>query len=144
MNLLSILHDPSKMQHQNFASRYDLFTGKSTIPVMHYNEIHTGDLWSTAWEHYCGDDSDAFSLALAYFYDKTHTDLFGLLSFAPFIATFSFFNDNCHSNDKFYAVLGYIPNFSYGVGKSNNKKPINRLQDEHKCLRLIIDQIDEL
>ena len=142
--LLSILHDPNKMQHDNFASGYDLFSGKSTRPVTHYDEIHTGDLWSSARDHYCGDDPNAFPLGLVCFYDKTHTDLFGSLSCAPFIATFSFFNEKCRCNDKFYAVLGYIPNLSYGVGKSNNKRPINKLQDEHNCLRLITDQIDEL
>ncbi len=126
--LLSILHDPNKMQHHNFASGYDLFTGKSTIPVTHYDEIHTGDLWSSARNHYCGDDPNAFPLGLVCSYDKAHTNLFGSLSCAPFIATFSFFNDKCRCNDKFYAVLRYIPNLSYGVGKSNNKRPINKLR----------------
>ncbi len=60
--LLSILHDPIKMQHHNFASGYDLFTGKSTIPVTHYDEIHTGDIWSSARKHYCGEDPNAFPL----------------------------------------------------------------------------------
>jgi hypothetical protein len=65
--LLSILHDPIKMQDHNIVNRYDLFTGESTISVMHYNEIHTGDLWSSACEHYPGDDSGVFPLALVCF-----------------------------------------------------------------------------
>ena len=51
-----------------------------------------GNLWSTACDYYCSNDPDSFPLGLVCFYDKTHTDLFGALSCAPFIATFSFFN----------------------------------------------------
>jgi hypothetical protein len=83
-------------------------------------------------------------LGLVCFYDKTHTDLFGSLSCAPFIATFSFFNKTCRNNHKFYAVLGYVPNLKYGHGKSNSKKTVDNVKDEHKFLRLITDQIENL
>jgi hypothetical protein len=136
-----MLHDPEKMRHENIADGYDLFSGKVTSPITQYNEIHTGDLWQEARDYYCGSDLNAFPLALVCFYDKTHTDLHGSLSCAPFIATFSFFNEKCRNNDKFYSVLGYIPNLGYGLSKSNNKKPRDKLQDEHNCLKLITNQI---
>ena len=103
--LLSMLHDPQTMCCENFAMDYDIFRGKPTQPVTHFNEIYTGDLWSTASDYYCSDDPDSFPLGLVCFYDKTHTDVFGSLSCAPFIATFSFFNKTCHNNHKFYEVL---------------------------------------
>ena len=81
--ILSILHDPRRMNPRNFAAGYDIFTGASTDGSnLKLNEIHTGSLWNTAREHYCGD-TDAFPLALLCFYDKTHTDLYGALSCAP-------------------------------------------------------------
>jgi len=143
--ILSILHDPKLMRQQNFAPGYDIFTGKSTESSnLYLNEIHTGSLWNTARDFHCGTNTDHFPLALVCFYDKTHTDLYGSLSCAPFIITFSFFNESARSNDAFYGVLGYIPNLTYGSGKSSNKAPRNKLQDEHKCLKLITDQISAL
>jgi hypothetical protein len=111
---------------------------------MYLNEIHTGSLWNTARDFYCGSNNNNFPLAPLCFYHKTHTDLYGSLSCAPFIITFSFFNEAARSNDAFYGVLGYIPNLSYGSGKSSNKAPCNKLQDEHTCLKLITDQICSL
>jgi hypothetical protein len=42
--LLSILHDPKRMRYENFAMNYDVFLGKPTQAVTHYDEIHTGNL----------------------------------------------------------------------------------------------------
>ena len=58
--------------------------------------------------------------------------------------TFSFFNEHARSRDEFYEVLAYIPNLSYGSGKSNTKLSRDKLQDEHKCLKLITDQLRQL
>ena len=77
--LLSILHDRQRMCYENFALDYDIFLGKPTQPVTHYNEIHTGYLWSTACDYYCSNDSNSFPLGLVCFYDKTHMDVFGSL-----------------------------------------------------------------
>ena len=143
--ILSMLHDTRRMQSSNFASAYDIFTGICTKDENNYlDEIHTGALWSIACDHYCHDNENAFPLALLCFYDKTHTDLHGALSCAPFIATFSFFNEAARGKDDFYAILGYIPNLSYGSGKSSTKEARDKLNDEHLCLRLITDQILEL
>ena len=142
--ILSMLNDPRRMQQKNFASGYDIFTGICTEESNIYlNEIHTGALWQLARNYYCRNEND-FPLAMLCFYDKTHTDLHGALSCAPFIMTFSFFNEECRARDDFYAVLGYIPNLSYGLGKSNSKEPKEKLNDEHSCLRIITDQICEL
>jgi hypothetical protein len=50
------------------------------------DEIHAGSLWEQARQKYCGDDPDAFPLALVCFYDKTNTDVFGSLSCAAMAA----------------------------------------------------------
>ena len=70
---------------------------------------------------YCGDDPDAFPLALVCFYDKTNTDVFCSLSCAPFICAPSFLNKDCRNDDSNYMVLGYIPNLGYGKGKAKKQ-----------------------
>jgi hypothetical protein len=75
-------NDPLQMREENFASNYDIFTGKKKQTSSILDEIHTGSLWEMARLKYCGDDPDAFPLALICFYDKTNTDVFGSLSCA--------------------------------------------------------------
>jgi hypothetical protein len=90
--LIAFLNDPLRMHQENFASNYDIFAGKAKLPTSTLDEIHTGSLWEQARHKYCGDDPDAFPLALVCFYDKTNADAFGSLSCAPFICTPSFLN----------------------------------------------------
>jgi hypothetical protein len=46
--LLAFLNDPLKMKQENFASNYDIFTGKAKTPTSIVDEIHTGSLWEPA------------------------------------------------------------------------------------------------
>ncbi len=85
--LIAFLNDPLRMRPEDFASNYDIFTGKVELPTSILDELHTGSLWEQARQKYCGDDPYAFPLALVCFYDKTNTDVFGSLSCAPFICT---------------------------------------------------------
>jgi hypothetical protein len=55
---------------ENFASNYDIYTGKAKLPTSTLDEIHTGSLWEQARQKYCGDDPHAFPLALVCVYDK--------------------------------------------------------------------------
>jgi hypothetical protein len=129
------------MRQENFASNYDIFTGKAKLPTSTLDEIHTGSLWEQARQKYCGDDPDAFPLALVCFYDKTNTDAFGSLSCSPFICTPSFLNKDCRNDDSNYMVLGCIPNLGYGKGKAKKQTAEMKLQDEHNCVSLITNQI---
>jgi hypothetical protein len=142
--LIAFFNVPLRMHQENFASNYDIFTGKAELPTSTLDEIHTGSLWEQARKKYCGDDLDAFPLALDYFYDKTNTDVFGLLSCAPFICTPSFLKKDCCNNDSNYMVLGYIPNLGYGKGKAKKQTAEMKLQDERNCLSLITNQIIEI
>ncbi len=81
--LIAFLNDPLRMHLENFASNYDILTGKAKFPTSTLDEIPTGSLWEQARQKYCGDDPDAFPLALVCFYDKTITDVFGSFSCAP-------------------------------------------------------------
>jgi hypothetical protein len=74
--LIAFLNDPLRMHQENFASNYDIFTGKAISPTLTLDEIHNGSVWEQARQKYCGDDLDAFPLALVCFYDKTNTDVF--------------------------------------------------------------------
>lgn len=142
--LISFLNDPHKMRRQNIASNYDIFTGKPISPTNVIDEIHTGSLWADACHKYCGDDPLAFPLGLVCFYDKTHSDVYGSLACAPFIAVPSFLNRDCRNDDSNYMVFGYIPNLGYGKSKSNQLTPTMKLQDEHNCLSLITNQLKNI
>ena len=142
--LIAFLNNPLKMRDENFASNYDIFSGKAKIPTSTIDEIHTGSLWEPARKKYCGDDPDAFPLALVCFYDKTNTDVFGSLSCAPFICTPSFLNRDCRNDDSNYLVLGYVPNLGYGKGTAKSQTSEMKLQDEHDCLSLITNQITKI
>ncbi len=141
---MAFLYDPLRMHQDNFASNYDIFSGKAKSATSNLDEIHTGSLWEQAKQKYCGDDPDAFPLALVCFYDKTNTDVFGSLSCAPFICTPSFLNNDCRDDDSNYMVLGYIPNLGYGKGKAKQQTAEMKLQDEHNWLSLITNQIIKL
>ena len=130
----------SRMRVENFAATYDPFTGKSTITNPPLDEIHTGSIWGAACRKYCGNNPNAFPLALVCFYDKTHTDLHGSLACAPFICSPAFLNRDCRNDDSNYMVL-YIPNLGHGKGKAKRQTSTMRLQDEHDCLALITQQI---
>jgi hypothetical protein len=75
--LFVFLNNPLKMREDNFASNYNIFSGKAKIPTSTIDEIHTESLWEPARRKYFGDDPDAFPLALVCFYDKTNCDVFG-------------------------------------------------------------------
>jgi hypothetical protein len=90
--LVAFLNDPLQMWEENFAPNYDIFTGKAKERKQIHGEIHTGSLWEPGRQRYCGDNPNVFPPALVCFYDKTNTDVFGLLSCAPFICTPSFLN----------------------------------------------------
>jgi hypothetical protein len=46
--LIAFLNDPLRMCQENFASNYDIFTGKAKLPTSTLNEIHAGSLWEQA------------------------------------------------------------------------------------------------
>jgi len=46
--LIAFLNDQLKMQEENFASNYDIFSGKAKSPRSTVDEIHTGSLWEPA------------------------------------------------------------------------------------------------
>jgi hypothetical protein len=108
--LVAFLNDPLQMCEENIVSNYDIFTGKAKERKQTLGEIHTGSLWEPARQRYCGDNPNAFPLALVCLYDKTNTDVFGSLSCAPFICTLLFLNKDCCNDDSNYMVLAYIPN----------------------------------
>ena len=46
--LIAFLNDPLKMREENFASNYDIFSGKAKSPRSTVDEIHTGSLCEPA------------------------------------------------------------------------------------------------
>ena len=132
------------MKKENIASNYNLFTGKAIDEVTHIDEIHTGWAWEEARAHHCGNEENVLPMGLIAFYDKTHSDLFGSLACAPFIVVPSFFNMDCRCNTDFWVTLGYVPNMNYGKGKSHQQKTTEKLQDQHKCIKVITQQLAKL
>jgi hypothetical protein len=142
--LLSFLNDPGRLRVENIAANYDPFTGESTITNPPLDEINTGTIWDAACKHYCCNNLNAFPLVMVCFYDKTHTDLHGLLACAPFTCTPAFLNRVRHNDDSNKMVLGYIPNLGHGKGRVKRQTSTMRLQDEHDCLALITKQIIQI
>ena len=50
--ILSLLLDKSLLHPDNIPDQYNIFTGKTTGPNLHYGEIHTGDAWELACKHF--------------------------------------------------------------------------------------------
>ncbi len=46
--LIAFLNDPLRMRQENFASNYDIFTGKAKSPTSTLHEIHTRSLLAQA------------------------------------------------------------------------------------------------
>jgi hypothetical protein len=74
--LVAFLNYTLQMHEENFAPNYNIFTGKAKETTPTLGEILTGSLWALARQRYCGDDPDAFPLALVGVYDKTNRDVF--------------------------------------------------------------------
>ena len=142
--LLSLLHDPSIMTEANFAEGYNIFTGRPTEESTQYGEVHTGWVFEQARAKFCGDDPDAFPLALTTFYDKTYVDIHGSLSCAPLIAWPSNLNRKSRGQIKFARVLCYVPNLGHGKGSSSRETPLEKLNVEHACLRTVMSQLAEI
>ena len=145
--ILSLLNDDELMHESNIADGYDLFTGRpdNDNPCNdYYSEVHTGDAWIPALKRFCGANGDYMPLALIVFGDKTHTDLHGALSVTPIIFTLTCFNAEARNKPQFWRPLAYIPNLSFGEGKSGDTDPIDKVADEHKCLALAFDSLKKL
>jgi hypothetical protein len=117
--LVAFLNDPFQMREEFFAPNYDIFTGKAKERKQTLAEIHTGSLWEPARQRYCGDNPNAFPLALVCFFDKTNNDVFGSLSCATFIY-------NHHSSTKTVAkmiqITFYWVIFQSWICKRKSKK----------------------
>ena len=135
--ILSLVLDDRFMHPDNIADGYDLFTGKVNGPDNHYGEIHTGDAWIPARNHFCGEHPNNMPLALVIFGDKSHLDLHGSLSTLPLTFTLSCFNEHSRNKSEFWRPLSFIPNLSYGSSSSkNSSNPHGSVQDEHDCLKV--------
>ena len=144
--IMDIMTNPILMRKENFAEGYNVFTGdvdNNHPSNLNYGEIHTGDEWIPARDHYCQSEND-MPVGIIIFGDKSHTDLHGALALTPIIFTLSFFNEKCRNNHKFWRVLGYVPNLSYGKNKSNKTPTVNKVQDEHNCLSCVFESIRQI
>jgi hypothetical protein len=143
--ILTMLGNKNLMKPENYASNYDIFTGAPTDPTKAsiLDEFHTGDAWKEALAIYKGDRDEVFPLGLVLFYDKTHTDLFGVLSCSPIIGSFTLFNEKCRNNTQFWETFGYIPNLNLDSNRASNDASDN-IQDEHDCLCCFTDQLTEI
>lgn len=144
--ILSLLHDPSIMKHENLADGYDIFSGKEIEGEQcnaRFGEIHTGEAWKRARNNYCKERGD-MPIALIIFADKSHTDLHGALSATPVIFTLSLFNRHARNNSDFWRPIAYIPNLSYGKGDADRTESCNKLQDEHNCIAYAFQKLMDI
>ena len=133
------------MRPENLAPDYDIHTGKSTVTDNTvYGEVHTGDDWEKARQHYCGDHDQNMPIGLIFFGDKTHLDRHGCLAATPVMFTLSIFSREARCSPQFWRPLAYIPNLDYGLISKEEKDPLNKLKDEQQCLRTAFKSLVEL
>lgn len=148
--ILDLLTNEDTMNEANIAGGYDIFTGNvdETMPENQcYGEIHTGNQWLIARDHYCSNNDNTVNempIAMIIFGDKSHTDLHGTLSLTPIIFTLSLFNRAARNTTKFWRPLSYIPNLSYGKNKADKRNTVDKVQDEHLCLSVALESIKEI
>jgi len=139
--ILSLLTDESLMHEDNLAPGYDLHTGKPTEPVTHYGEVHTGDAWEPARNHYCGDYEQNMPIALIIFGDKSHFDKHGSLSTTPICFTLSCFNQSARNKVDFWRPVAYLPNLNHGAVESKKSTSTDSVQDEHNCISVALESL---
>ena len=137
--LMNMLDDPRIVNPQTVAKGYNIWNGKCQSSN-EYGEIHTGEMWHLARDHYIGEDDSKFPMPLVAFYDKTHTDGKGVLALSPFVVTFAFLDLRTRRKTHTSYVLGIVPNLSYGKSsKAQRGKSKQSLIDEHNCLHAILE-----
>ena len=62
----------------------------------------------------------------------------------PVIFTLTLFNRASRNNPKFWRPLGYIPNLSYGKGKSDKTATQDKIQDEHDCMSFVFKSLKKI
>lgn len=152
--LSKMLCNPMLMQKTNFAADYDIYSGTSSVSakdeIAYYDEIHTGQRWKPAVDHYCAGKDNLFPCGLVVFYDKSHSDRHGSLCVSPIMFTLTLFNKTARSKSKFWDILAYIPNLDYGTTKSSDGSiqqdttSALKCQDEHSCLYTALRQLQEV
>ena len=153
--LSKMLGNPMLMQEANFAANYDIFTGKPIHDLAfedtaYYDEIHTGQQWPLAVDHYCSDSANEFPCGLVVFYDKSHADRNGSLAVSPVMFTLTLFNKAARAQCKFWDILAYIPNLDSGTNKTSDSSiglditAAQKCQDEHICLMNAFRQFKEI
>ena len=50
--LIALHNDPLRVRQENFATNYDIFTGKVKVPTSTLDEIYTGSVWEQARQTY--------------------------------------------------------------------------------------------
>ena len=140
--LCNMFADERIFHPDNIAKGYDIWTGK-TEPCDVFGEIHTGDSFSEAVEFYVRKEGD-FGIPLVAFYDKTHTDVKGALSTAPFMITLGFLNLATRKKTYVSFPLALIPNLKHGTSSDEQITPVESLQDEHDCLRHALEGLIEI
>jgi hypothetical protein len=133
------------MNEKNFAEGYKVLTGKvDNYPANNkYGQVHTGDAWLCAMDRYCQNKTD-MPVGLIVFGDKSHTDLHGALSLTPILFTLTLFDCAARNDSKIWKPIGYIPNLGYGRGTSNKTLTRDKIQDEHSCISLAFQSLNNI
>jgi hypothetical protein len=111
---------------------------------------HTGHLYQRAIDLHCPsgpnvDETLIRPLLIILHIDKSHADLFGVLSLTPIQWSLAMITNDGQYNIKAWRVLAYIPNLSAGKGidgKKSNDAALNR-RDFHKCLSVAMSSVKQ-
>jgi hypothetical protein len=143
--ITSLLSDPSVMNEKNFAEGYNVLTRNvDNHPANNkYGEVHTGDALLPVRNRYHQNETD-MPVGLIVFGDRSHTDLHKALSLTPIIFTPTLFNSAARKDSKFWGPIGYIPYLGYGRGISNKTLTRDKIQDEHSCISLAFQSLQNI
>jgi hypothetical protein len=83
-------------------------------------------------------------VGLIVFGDKSHTNLHETLALTPIMFTLTLFNWTECNNTRFWRLIGYIPNLSYGKGVAECRKTSDKLQEEDTCISLIFKSLHKI
>lgn len=107
-----------------------------------YGEMHTGESWHRANNHYCPHIGDA-PIALIIFAKNSHTDLHGVLSITP-VFCFIVLQFCCMQQQQIWCQIAHKFTSSCGKGDVDKTNSHNKLQDKNNCIGYTFQKLRDM
>ena len=137
--IISLLIDPVVMNESNLLMNERSFINPKNFNHEFYGDIHTGYWFKNAHSFLCKKTNDLLC-PLIFFIDVVSLDSMGRQSLEPVTFTLGIFNRKARNSNKFWRLLGYIPNLEkiFNIKYSSTQKKDNlkkiHYQEMLKCI----------